>query len=248
MKFLAWICAAISVFVVILAASGLYAQDAASLMKQADDLWLKRSASDATAYEAVKLYEQAAQADPKNDVPLYNIARAYQFLGRFAPKNKQESVFKQGMEYAKNALAVNPNSVGGHYWYAACLARSLQNKGITTKMKYAGELTDHLETSIKLDPSYYYGGPDRVIGMIYFKSPLAKNSTAIEHLRKSLKYDPDYSLTLVNLAEVLIKEKQYDEAKQYIDKVLNLKARPGFERELADDKALAKELLDSIPK
>jgi tetratricopeptide (TPR) repeat protein len=224
--------------------AALYAQDA---LQQADAAWLKRSASDQYAYDAIKLYEQAGQAAPTNDVPWYQIARAYQFLGRFAPAAAKDALFAKGMDAAKKALAVNPNSVGGHYWYSACLSRWLESKGVTTKLKHLGELKSHLMAARKIDPAFFFGGPARVLGMIAFKSPLASNKEAIQYLHESLKYAPDYSLTLVNLGEVLIKEKQYVEAKQHLQKVLALSPLPGFERELADDQDLAKKLLASIP-
>jgi len=223
------------------------AQDAASLMQQADAAWLKRSASDQNAYQAIQLYQQAGQAAPNNDVPHYQIARAYYFLGRFAPAAQREQLYLKGVDAAKNALAVNANSVGGHYWYSACLARSLEKKSLFEKRKYVKDIKQHMAAALRLDPSFYFGGPPRALGMLSFKSPFGSNDDAIKMLRKSLEYAPDYSLTLVNLGEVLIKEKQYEEAKKHLQKVLTLQPMPGFERELAGDKKLAKKLLASIP-
>jgi len=225
----------------------LYAQDANTLLQQAEAAWVKRSASDQNVYEAIKLYEQAAKAAPTNEVPLYQIARAYYFLGRFAPAAKKDELYLKGAEYAKRAFTLKPNKVGGHYWYAACMSRWLEPKSIAQKLKYLSELKEHLLTARKLDPRFYFGGPSRALGMIAFKSPFASNKEAIQLLRESLSYFPDYSLTLVNLGEVLVKEKQYAEAKVHLQKVLGLSPMPGFERELADDKELAKKQLALIP-
>ncbi len=231
----------------LLAAAMLYAQDANALLQQAEATWAKRSVSEQNAYAAIQQYEAVAKAAPTMDVPLYQIARAYYFLGRFAPAGKKDALYQQGIAAAKRALAVNANSVGGHYWVAACTSRWLEDKSTMEKLKNLKELKNHLMTARKLDPSFYFGGPSRALGMIAFKSPLAANSEAIQYLRESLKYAPNYSLTLVNLGEVLIKEKQYAEAKQHLQKVLGLSPMPGYERELADDKELAKKLLASIP-
>ena len=225
-----------------------YAQDYASFMAQGDQMWLARSGSDEKVIAAIKLYEQAAQTDPKQAEPYCQIARGYYFLGRFAPAAKKEELYKKGVAAGEKAIGLNANSPCAHYWYAVCLAKSLENKSVVEKLKYKSKMESNLEFCRKSDPKYYYGGPDRVIGMVAFKNPLANNSMAIEHLRQSLKLYPDYSLTLVNLAEVLIKEKQYAEAEQLCKKTLTLTPMKGFERELADDQAQAKKLLASIPK
>jgi tetratricopeptide (TPR) repeat protein len=223
------------------------ADDAAALLKQGDDAWVLRSAGDAHVQDAIAAYEKAAAAAPQDATPLYEIARAYYFLGRFAAKAQKKDLFLKGVEAAKKALAANAASAGAHYWYAACLAKSVENESTMTKLKFKGDMEKHLERAHALDPSFYYGGPDRVIGMILYKSPVASNSDAIVHLRASLRFDPEYSLTLVSLAEVLVAVKQYDEAKRVCQKTLGLKPRPGFEKELADDQALALKLLAAMP-
>lgn len=223
------------------------AQDAQILLQQAEAVYMKRSASMQNAYAAIKLYELAATADPGLDVPHYQIARAYYFIGRFSPQAQREALYLKGVEAAKKALAANPNSAGGHYWYSACMARAIEDKSIITKSKYVNDIKGHMLAAIKSDPRFYHGGPARALGMVSFKSPFGNNSDAIQLLRESLKHDSDYSLTLVNLAEVLIKEKQYEEARQLCHKVLALKPEPGFARELKGDQQLAQRLLNSIP-
>jgi tetratricopeptide (TPR) repeat protein len=196
---------------------------------------------------AIAQYEQARTADPKNAEAWYKIARAYYFLGRFAPADQKENLYLKGVDAARQGFMANPNSAGAHYWYSACLAKSLENKSVVTKMKHKGDMEAHLQRARALDPKFYFGGPDRAIGMILFKSPVASNQEAIKHLRASLAHAPDYSLTLVSLAEVLVAEKQYAEARTLCQKVLALSPKPGFERELAADQALAKKLLASMP-
>jgi tetratricopeptide (TPR) repeat protein len=223
------------------------AQETATFLKSAEELWLKRSVSEQNVNEAIKFWQQAASSDPKSEEAFIGMAKSYYFLGRFS-KGSKEAMYQKGIDAAKSALTLNPKGVGGNYWYVVCLAKSLEDKSLTTKMKYMSDIKSHIEAAVAADPKYYFGGPYRVSGMLYFKSPLASNKTAIENLRKSLEIAPEYSLTLVNLAEVLIKEKQYDEAKRLLEKALAVNPKPGFERETADDKELAKKLLASIPK
>jgi hypothetical protein len=222
-------------------------EDAASLIQKGEAEWLLRSQSDDHAKAALSFFEKAAAADPKSAEALYKIARGCYFLGRFAPAGQKDALFQKGIDAGKKAVAADSKSAGAHYWYAAVLAKSLENKSITQKLKAKGEIEAQAQAALKLDPSFYFGGPNRLIGMLLYKSPVASNKDAIKNLRASLNYKPDYSLTLVSLAEVLIAEKQYDEAKKMCDSALAAKPMPGFERETADDQALAKKLLASIP-
>ncbi|MDP8256862.1 MAG: hypothetical protein P9M14_14020 [Candidatus Alcyoniella australis] len=226
---------------------GATAQDSGSLIAQGDALYLQRSSSDDFVLQAVAKWEQAFQADPASADAAYRISMAYYFLGRFAPADKREALYVKGTQWGEKAYTADPQSAGAHYWYAVNLAKSYEEKSTFSKMTIVGDVQDNLAAALKLDPTFWYGGPDRVIGMVYFKSPLARNSTAVEHLKRSLSYAPNYSLTLVNLGEVLIKEKEYNAACQYLEKVLTLTPDPGFEKELEDDKRLAHELLASIP-
>lgn len=225
-----------------------WAQTAGEWMQKGDAEWLLRSSGDSHARQAIDYYRQAGAADPKHAEAFADMARGYYFLGRFAPAAQKEAIYQQGMEAAKKGFDADPGHAGSHYWYSACLAKSLEDKSVMTKMRSKNDLESHLKKAAVLNPAYFYGGPDRAMGMILYKSPVASNQEAIKLLRKSLTYAPDYSLTLVSLAEVLIAEKQYGEAKQLCDKVIALKPKPGFERELADDQALAKKLLAGIPK
>jgi tetratricopeptide (TPR) repeat protein len=225
-----------------------WAQTAGEWMQKGDAEWLLRSAGDKHARQAIDFYRQAGAADAKNAEAFAAMARGYYFLGRFAPTAQKETIYQQGMEAATLGFAADPGHTGSHYWYSACLAKSLEDKSVMTKMRYKNDLESHLKKAAAMNPAYYFGGPDRAMGMILYKSPVASNQEAIKLLRKSLTYAPDYSLTLVSLAEVLIAEKQYGEAKQLCDKVAALKPKPGFERELADDQVLAKKLLAGIPK
>ncbi len=244
-KYYLWLVLGIAVAVGGVAGRAFAADETAS-MKQGDDAWLGRSASDARVTEAIAAYEQAAAGATAAEA-WYKIARAYYFLGRFAPAAQKKDLFAKGIDAGKKALAADAGSAGAHYWYAACLAKSVETASVMTKLKYKGEMESHLKRARQLDAPFYFGGPDRLIGMILYKSPVASNSEAIEHLRASLSFGPDYSLTLVSLAEVLIAEKQYAEARQMCTKVQSLKPMPGFEKELADDQALARKLLASMP-
>lgn len=219
------------------------AQDYDALVQQAESFWLERSSSDQYAIKAIGAFTQAAQMETERDTPHFQIARAYYFLGRFAAPAQKEAFYSKGVAAAEKAILINENSIGGFYWYSACMARILQTKRMTEKLKYVKKIKGYLTRARDMDPGFYYGGPSRALGMISFRSPFGSNKEAIFLLRESLQYASEYSLTLVNLAEVLIKEKQYVEARQLCEKVIKLKPKPGFERETANDQALARTLL-----
>ncbi|MDP8224931.1 MAG: hypothetical protein P9L99_16345 [Candidatus Lernaella stagnicola] len=238
-------CGALIVVLLLVFAWSALAADTDALLAQGEAAWLQRSASDENVRRAIEFFTKAGEAGSAEGY--YKAARGYYFLGRFTEGKQRKDVFLKGATAAKRGWEIDLNSVGSHYWYVANLAKSLQDKGVVAKMKRKNEILQHLKTCRKLDASFYYGGPDRILGMLAYKSPVGSNEEAIKRLRVSLKLAPNYSLTLVSLGEVLVAEKQYEEARGVLLRVLALSPEPGFERELAADKKLAKGLLEKIP-
>ena len=239
--------------VAIFALSGLALaqEDAASLIKKGDDLYLARSGSLDSVKKAIEVWEKASALDPKSEEPLYKISMGYYYLGRFTDqKNDELTLFTKGKEYGEKAVALNPNSSPSQYWVAVNIGKWGEAKGIMKSLSMVKPMRDHLEKAEKADPRYFFGGPARVLGRLYFKAPsvisIGDKKKAEEYLRKSLQLSPDYSLTMLYLAEVLADSGKKDEAKTLCEKIQSLSPMPGFERELANDKAEARKLQEKI--
>ena len=98
---------------------------------------------------------------------------------------------------------------------------------------------------LRLDPAFRQGSADRALGRWYHKVPRlfgGSNAKAEEHLKASLKYDPDSTVTHFFLAE-LQGHGRMAEARADNQKVLDAPVDPGWAPEDRDFKDKARRLL-----
>jgi hypothetical protein len=105
---------------------------------------------------------------------------------------------------------------------------------------------DELETALRLDPAFQQGSADRVLGRWYFKVPRmfgGNRKQAEDHLRASLKYNPNSTASHFFLAELLLDEGRKDEGRAELQKVLDAPPDPAWAPEDQDFKEKARQLL-----
>jgi tetratricopeptide (TPR) repeat protein len=200
----------------------------------ADAAWAKRDDAKVLA-EAIAHYEAALAEDPKA-IGLYErLARANYFLADAHLRDsqeKQEVVFNKAIEWgercmgldggfkakldagtkAEDAFEVLPKEYTGClYWTAAALGKWATIKGFSTRVANKGRITKLVERVTILDPTYFYGAPDRYWGAYFAILPgfMGKDLNKSEaHFKKSLELAPNYLGTKVLMAERLATERQ----------------------------------------
>ncbi len=231
----------------LLTAGPLEAQEAHELIKAGDAAYLKRSVNLDMVQKAIKKWEHASMVDPKDPSPMYKIAMAYCFLGRFAKSSDEaDKMYTTAHEFAKKAVEKDGKNGAAHYWWAYSLHQSVANKNKFAKLAVKGDITSHFITARSIDPKYYFGGPDRGIALLALKSPVHSLTLARKYIDDSRSHAPDFSANLLLAAEVLLKEGKRQQAKDLLEKIMIQKPMPGFEKELAADQKLAQSLLDQI--
>ena len=96
--------------------------------------------------------------------------------------------------------------------------------GLRQGLKYRKPIKDSLETVLRLDPRFMDGSADRGLGRWYFKVPRlfgGDRKLSEAHLRKSLTYDPDSTVSHFFLAELFEDEGRTAEARQELQRVLD---------------------------
>lgn len=79
--------------------------------------------------------------------------------------------------------------------------------GMRAGLKYRKPIRTALETVLRLDPAYMEGSADRALGRYYHKVPGwlgGSRAKAERHLRASLTYNPDSTISHYFLAELFI--------------------------------------------
>lgn len=234
-------------FMVFFLAPRALAQDAADLVHAGDQLYAKRSSDMGAVEKAVTRWETASRLDRSKAEPLHKIAMATLYLSRYAPaKRDRDAYLKRSLKAAKEAIEREAESAGGHYVYALTLFDKAQGLEATKFFQALPAIRTHLEQARAADPAFHYGGPDRILGIIAFRSPVVRMNDAITHLEAALKLSPTYHANLLAYADILIRRKNRREALKVLEKIQRLLPLPGDEKELEDCQAQALALAKSV--
>lgn len=221
-----------------LCAGALQAQTADALYADRDHLASARQAADIWAADLAK--------DAKNFDAAWKLARACYWLGGHAPQAERRSFLERGMAAAQQATVTQPDRPEGHFWRAANMGTLAESSGLSGGLKYRKPVKRELETVLRLDPSFMDGSADRVLGRWYFRVPgwLGGSKTESEaHLRASLKYGPNNTVSHYFLAELLIDQGRNAEARTELRLVIDAPFNEQWAPEDREYKEKAKALL-----
>jgi tetratricopeptide (TPR) repeat protein len=218
---------------------------AQSANTEADRLYADR-ANLASARRAAELWRGDLKRNPTSFDAAWKLARTDYWLGGHAPDADRRDFLEEGIDAARKAAALVPARPDGHFWMAANMGALAESFGIRAGLRYRKPIKDELETALRLDPAFMQGSPDRALGRWYFKVPGlfgGSNRKAEDHLRASLRYDDQSTVTHFFLAEVLVDEGRKADARGELQRVLDAKINPEWAPEDRDYKAKAQALL-----
>jgi tetratricopeptide (TPR) repeat protein len=113
---------------------------------------------------ALQHYEAAIKVDPANFLALVKAAYDAVDLGEFNPnRNERDSLYKSAEQYARRAVAANPNDAEGHFELARAIGRNALTMGTKDKIKFAGVVREEALAAIKLNPNH--AGAQHVMGV-----------------------------------------------------------------------------------
>ena len=228
-------------FYIPVAAAAAQPGSADALYAQRDDL--------ASATRAADLWRAALASDPHDFEAAWKLARADYWLGGHSAERDRRTRLEQGIEAGRRAVEAQPNRPEGHFWIAANMGALAESYGLRAGLKYRKPIKEELETVLQLDPGFQDGSADRALGRWYFKVPGlfgGSNKQAEEHLRRSLTYDPQSTVSHFFLAELLADEHRGDEARAELARVLDAPLNPEWTPEDRDFKTKARELLGRL--
>jgi tetratricopeptide (TPR) repeat protein len=107
------------------------------------------------AASALKHYEAALAVDPNNSDALIKAAYDAVDLGEFNPNvDQRTALFRSGEQYARRAVAANPNDAEAHFQLARAIGRNALTMGARDRVKFAREVRDQALEALKLDPKH----------------------------------------------------------------------------------------------
>lgn len=113
---------------------------------------------------ALKHYEAALAVDPNNYDALNKAAYDAVDLGEFDPNtDERNALYKKAEQYARRAVAANPNDAEGHFELSRALGRYALTLGSRDRIKFAKDIRQQALDALKLNPKH--AGALHVLGM-----------------------------------------------------------------------------------
>ena len=214
------------------------------------DALYRNRATLADARGAAALWESQVKADPRNFDGAWKLARVMYWLGNHeTDSDAKRTALERGIEAGQQAVTLQPSRPEGHFWIAANMGTLAEAYGLRQGLKYRGKIKEELETVLKLDPRFMRGSADRALGRWYNRVPGlfgGSNKKSEEHLRKSLGYDANSTVSHFFLAQTLLDEDRNAEAIEELKKVLAAPYDADWEPEDREYKQKASDLLSKI--
>lgn len=205
----------------------LFSQEAEDLIAQADDLYLEMRDM-ATAEKARDLYVKALQMAEDKYEAYWKLARIFYYIGANNESNKEKKIiFSRGIYNAERAVELKPEKPDGYYWLGVNYGVYGEARGVLKSLFLIDDIKEAMNKVIELDRSYEEGGPDRVLGRLYFKVPGfagGSKKKSLEHLQKSLEYGPNDPLTRYYLADTYLSLDEIENSRKELDFVLSLES------------------------
>ena len=246
------------------------------LVEEGDAAWAERT-DPAKIREAIAKWSEAVDLDPTDWETMVKLTRAHYFLADGYLRDDEEAYLKtmdEGVRWGERAMMtvspgfkkkmqagakipeavqeVGKEGVGALYWYASNLGKWAKKKGFTVVLGQKDNIKAIMERALELDPTYFYGGPDRYFGAYYAIAPAFAGGDldkSLAHYQKSLEIAPNYAGTYVLMAENLAYKKQDRKMfEENLKKVLEMPddVIPELVAETRVEKGKAKELLAQI--
>jgi hypothetical protein len=210
------------------------------------DALYKERADPARAKQAAALWEARLKADARDFESAWKLARTMYWLGGHDAPDARRAALERGIEAARQAAQLMPGRPEGHFWMAANMGSLAESFGMRQGLKYRGPIRDALQVVLKVDPAYQDGSADRALGRWYFKVPGlfgGDKKKSEEHLRKSLTYFQDSTVSHFFLAETLFELDRKAEAIAELERVIAAPSHPDWVPEDAEYKKKAAERL-----
>lgn len=205
--------------------------DQSTLLARAANLYVQRQ-DVAKAEQAAHLYAKVMQVQPACAQAALGRAQALVWVRVFSQGERELAAYRAAIEAAAVAVAAAPQEAAGYYWLGAAQGLNAKaSSGPLTCLVMLEEAKANLARALALEPAYESGGPDRVLGRLYFKLPVwcgGDRTLAEYHLRRALELGPHYWLNHLYLAAFCLDQDKVEQARALLEQVARSRPTPGY--------------------
>lgn len=192
---------------------------------------------------ALKHYEAALAAEPRNYEALWKAAREAVDLGESQGDDaRKKQLYRSGEQYARRAVEARPTDAEGHFQLARALGRTALSLGKKDRVKYAGDVRAQALEALKYEPRH--AGALHVMGMWNaevmrlngFTRMIARNflggevfgsaswKEAVRYMETAVTVEPDRITHRLDLGEIYADVGDKAKAREQFEAVLRLPA------------------------
>ncbi len=172
-----------------------------------------------SAYALVVLVRQK---EPSREDALYLWTRIHLQKGDLAQTTDERITFYEKAKAAAETLkTINPLNPEGWLWSAVAQGRIGQVRGILNSLFLVPTLKKSFYRTLELDTTHAIAY--HALGRLYYELPefvggnLDKSE---EYLLQALEFDPNYTAARLALAEVYVRQKRWDKAREQLQTLL----------------------------
>ena len=196
---------------------------------------------------ALEYYKMAMNQRPGTPGIEWKIARCYWVLAEKATDEQElQLYYKEGTRYGKLAVKNDTSNSNAHLWNSLIVGSSAMRQGVVKTLYNREVIKSGLLKALELDPE----NTNAYVGLAgwYFHVPAifgGDKSQAFQLLDKAIKLEPNYTAAWLVKAEFLIREKEFEQAVQTLNKLLSIE-NPVIRGDGVEDKKKAANLLATL--
>lgn len=220
--------------------------DLPALFAEGDQMYDTRDET-GHADRAIDLYKKILEVDPKNEAALWKLSRSFRWRGDVAASSKEKlAYYKEGETWAKRAIEVNPQSIGGHLMLGIAYGRIGETQGVMKSLSLVSPIKSEMNAVLEKDSANDMA--HHVLGVLYRKVPGLMGGSmkkSIENLEEAVRLNPRGTTHYLELAKSYLEKGKKEEAKASLEKLLNM-TDPSDRVQSKIDRAEAQTLLAEL--
>ncbi len=225
-----------------------FAQNVDSLIDEAIRLHETRHLDPAYLERSYEILQSVIAADSNNLRALCEMAHVLFSRGdKMTDKKEKIECFKTGQALALKATRLDDQCVDGYFWHMALTGRIGQTKGVLNSLGLVPEIKKGINRVLELNPRHT--GALDAKAMLYYELPKMFGGDldlSLEALNRALAIDSNYTILYVDMAKVLIKKKEYEKARSFLNRLMTITS-PTHEADfLLKDKPAGEQLMKEI--
>lgn len=176
------------------------------LVREARGGFLKEPRDLKSVEISAQKYKEAIAIRADQYEVLWEAARSCMWLGNYGTEDRRKEYVTQGLEYANTAIKLKPKGEEGLFYHGALAGRLAD-----LDFKYGSDAIKTIESRmlqlLENKSTYLYGGPDRVLAMVYMRAPGSPLSVgdydkALKHMKRALEIESHWLENQLAMAEL----------------------------------------------